>query len=538
MGMMTESSPASPKINLRTTFLVALTAVSISCAFVVIAFMLGSFIAGTSLHDPDTCWLMALGRLIFTTGQLPASDPFSYTFASLNLPFVMYQWLTELTFYTLFQLAGLNGMVMILAVMAAFTILGMPFVLSRQLPGTRLFTCGIAILLILSATTHILIRPEIFSYLFLAVWMTFITLWRKRIFLSEKTGLGQVFVFAALMLIWANFHTAFMIGLVALLVVALAYEIESRTLAKISEHEIKFLFLAATLAAFATFCNPHFVGLWTYLPGLYFSPINQYIDELKPISGTDLQNPTYYPFLIQGLVALLVLIRHWRTIRSDKTKPASGAIYSTIAVVVCIYLGLIARRMMPFMAIILAWDSIFLAYVHQSKTSEKLGFGQLLENRLQALFNPTLVNSFMVIGLLALFGAYITVSRIAPPQIPMNSSAFKVPTQATQFLKQIQPEGPLFNDAQYGDVLIWQLPRHPLVFIDTRFDMYGPDFVRQYQAIRFAMPGFEKLLKQYKITWMFVPVNSPLAKSLAASADWKALYQDKVAVILLKSPSR
>jgi len=538
MGMMTESSPTSPKTNLRTAFLVALTAVSISCAFIVIAFMVGSFIAGTSLHDPDTCWLLALGRVIFTTGQLPPIDPFSYTFASLNLPFVMYQWLTELTFFLLFQFAGLNGMVMILSVLAAFTLLGLPFMLSRQLPKTRLFTCAITVLLILSATTHILIRPEIFSYFFLSVWMTLMTLWRKRIFLSEKTGLRSAFALGALMLVWANFHTAFMIGLVALLVVALTYEIESRTLAKISADEIKFLFLAFALATVATFCNPHVLGLWTYLPGLYFSPINQYIDELKPISGVDLQNPTYYPFLIQGLVSIVVLIRHWRLVGSEKTKPAGGVIFSTIAVVVCIYLGLIARRMMPFMAIILAWDSIFSTYVRKSEVPDKPGFGQLVDARLQALFNPTLPNSFLIVGLAALFGAYITVTRIAPPQVPMGSYAFKVPSEATEFLKSIQPEGHVFNDAQYGDLLIWQSPRHPLVFIDTRFDMYGPEFVRQYQTMRFAMPGYQQLLDKYKIAWLFVPVDSPLAKSLANSAGWKAIYQDRIAVILLKSASR
>jgi len=430
-------------------------------------------------------------------------------------------------------------MVMTLSVLAAFTLVGMPFMLSRQLAKTRLFTCAIIVLLILSATTHILMRPEIFSYFFLSVWMTLVTLWRKRIFLAEETGLKPVLALTALMLIWANFHTAFMIALVTLLVVALTYEIESRTLAKISAHEIKFLFLAVALATVATFCNPHFLGLWAYLPGLYFSPINQYIDELKPIVGTDLQNPTYYPFLIQALISIIVLIRHWQMLVKEKTKPGSGVVFSTVAVPVCIFLGLMARRLMPFVAIILAWDSIFSHYVVKSKNPESKnpGFGQRLESRLQALFNPTLTNSLLAIGLAALFGAYITVSRIAPPQVPMNSYAFKVPTEATEFLKHIQPDGRVFNDAQYGDVLIWQSPKRPLVFIDTRFDMYGADFVRQYQTMRFAAPGFEQLLAQYKIDWLFLPVDSPLAKALAASPGWKAIYQDKIAVILLKSAS-
>jgi hypothetical protein len=539
MGMMTESSPAPVKPNLRTAFFVAVTAVSISCAFIIIAFVLGSFIAGTSLHDPDTCWLMALGRVIYTTGHLPPTDPFSYTFASLNLPFVMYQWLTELTFFLLFQLLGLSGMVMTLSVLPALTLIGMPLILSRQLPHTRLFCCAISVLLILSATTHVLMRPEIFSYFFLSVWMTFITLWRKRIFLSEKSALRHVAAFTVLMLIWANFHSAFMIGLVALLVVALSYLIESKLFAKIPANDIKLLFLAVAGATTATFVNPNFFKLWTYLPDLYFSPINQYIDELKPIGGGDLQNPTYYPFLVQSLVATLILVQHWRLFAKDKsdTKPATGIVFSTIAVVVCIYGGLVARRLMPFAAIILACDSIFLHYVRKSiePESNQPGFWQMVEARLQALFVPTITNCVLVIGSAALFGAYITVSRIAPPQLPVGSYAFKVPLKATEFLRSIQPEGRVFNDAQYGDVLIWHLPQHPLVFIDTRFDMYGADFVRQYQTMRFATPGFEKLLAQYQISWLFLPADSPLAKSLNNSPNWKAIYSDDIAVILLKA---
>jgi len=536
--MMTESSPTTPKPTLRTKFLVALAAVSISCAFIVIAFMLGSFVAGTSLHDPDTCWLMALGHLIYTNGHLPPSDPFSYTFAQLNLPFIMYQWLTEFVFFLLYQFLGLPGMVMSLAVLAAITLLVLPLLTSKQLPHTRLFCCGATLVLALSATTHILIRPEIFSYFLLAIWMMSITLWRKRIFLNEKSGLKQAMAFILLMLAWANLHTAFMIALVALLVVATCYAIESQLVAKVPANEIKLWYIAFAGAFAATFLNPNFDKLWAYLPSLYFSPINQYIDELKPIAGGDLHNPTYYPFLVQALISIALLIRQLKFVAKNKSTIATapGAVFSLVAVVVCIYGGLVARRLMPFAAIILAWDSLFMVYAYKAlhPQSLKSGFIQMLETCLEELFKPTVTNCLIVFGCAALFGAYITVSRIAPPQIPMGSYAFKVPEKAVEFLKTIQPEGNVFNDAQYGDVLIWKMPKHPLVFVDTRFDMYGAEFLRQYQAIRFADSNCDELLNKYQIAWIFVPLDSPLARHLQNSTNWKALYRDDVAVILLK----
>lgn len=49
--------------------------------FLFSVFALGVVIAGTGLHDPDTCWLLALGRYIVRHHALPDTDPFSFTFA-------------------------------------------------------------------------------------------------------------------------------------------------------------------------------------------------------------------------------------------------------------------------------------------------------------------------------------------------------------------------------------------------------------------------------------------------------------------------
>ena len=47
------------------------------------AFVIGIWVGGSVLHDPDTCWLLAVGKQIIDSGTIPFVDSFSYTFPHL-----------------------------------------------------------------------------------------------------------------------------------------------------------------------------------------------------------------------------------------------------------------------------------------------------------------------------------------------------------------------------------------------------------------------------------------------------------------------
>jgi hypothetical protein len=546
--MMTGSSVSLS--SFRTRLLVTTSTLIISCTFLALSFVLGALFAGTALHDPDSCWLLALGRIIFTNRALPQTDPFSYTFANLNQTFVMYQWLTELTLYTCFNLLGLSGMLMFFAVVIAMTLLCIPLMLSAKLAGTRLFAFILSVLLVGSATTHTLLRPEIFSYLFLSLWLSIVILWRKAIHSASEASVVPVFYLALLMLFWANMHSAFTIGLLVLALLAISYLLESQFVCLIPLNHIKLLFAALAGASAATLINPNFTGLWAYLPGLYFSPMNTFIDELKPLGYKEIQNPIYYPFFALSVIAVILLIQqilHWGK-REEADKRACGFLFSLAIIALAIIAGIQTRRMIPFSAIILALESLFLCYLRnlprQSEASNgmqaslvsatKGGLWHLTDARLEEFFTPSLTNCSLTVGLLSLLGAYLTVARIQPPKLPQGSVAFKAPEQAVRFLANNPQKGNVFNDAQYGDVLIWYSPGNPRVFVDTRFDMYGEKFVRDFQCMRFATPGFERLFQHYKISWAFLPASASLAKQLLQDQSWKEVYSDEISVILHK----
>jgi hypothetical protein len=122
--------------------------------------------------------------------------------------------------------------------------------------------------------------------------------------------------------------------------------------------------------------------------------------------------------------------------------------------------------------------------------------------------------------------------KIAKPELPASSNVFKAPFAAVEYIGKNQPQGKLYNDQQFGDLLVYYLPGKPKVFVDTRFDMYGSHLVEDYRLIHECEPGWQKLLAQYDIEWVFLLPDSLLAEQLKKDSAWKCLYKDDCSLIL------
>jgi hypothetical protein len=99
----------------------------------------GWLIGATALTDPDSCWLLAVGRWIWAHGALPASDPFSWTaqghfpVGAGPGPYVPYQWLASLIFYALYSGLGAKSLLFFVSLMVVVADLLLPLLLVRRL---------------------------------------------------------------------------------------------------------------------------------------------------------------------------------------------------------------------------------------------------------------------------------------------------------------------------------------------------------------------------------------------------------------------
>ena len=560
--MTTSELTAPPSPSLRSKFLVSALSVLIIVFLFVLAFMLGSLVAATGLHDPDSCWLLASGKYIWENGKLPNTDPFSYTFQLGDRPFVMYQWLTELLFYAIFKVCGLAGLLTIAALSATMTFIALPLSASRRLPRSRAAVILLIVLMVGAASFHILIRPEIVSYTILSLWASLVLLWRKGMFddaneqisesaspskdeisLSEKVlenGIGwkAPLILSALMLFWANFHSAFTLGLIVVVLLIIGYSFEIKRASDDLARNLVAMSIGLFLCLSVTLINPRGLGLWLYLPSLYFSSMNKYIAELKPLGVKELFDPTYAPFYILSMLTVYLVVRALAHSHVEDFK-VTGRTYSILIVAFAVISGITARRMIPFDAILMAYESLFLLYllfVKSNSDASRLSLYDRLNLKLEQLLKTSLAASFSTFGIASLFGAYIICGRIVPPSLPQGSGAFHVPLEAIQFLKDHPLKGHIFNDAQFGDVMIWHIGSTIPVFVDTRYDMYGDRFIREYQILRFSEPACLDIIQKYAIENIFVPTDSQLIKTLSKDQDWHELYRDKTAVILAKQP--
>src|SRR5262249_56189050 len=112
---------------------------------------------------------------------------------------------------------------------------------------------------------------------------------------------------------------------------------------------------------------------------------------------------------------------------------------------------------------------------------------------------------------------------------PLAPNAQVTPAAALAAIERARP-GPVFNDYIFGGYLIYAgVPP----FIDGRTELYGGDFTaRHHRAVTLAdVPGFLRMLDQYKIGATLLPPDRPAVALLDRLAGWERLYADPIAVV-------
>lgn len=534
-------------INSSGNWQASLLAKGLICLLFLCGFASGGYVAGTAFHDPDTCWLLAIGQKIVEQMSLPTVDPFSYIGAEGK--YVVYQWLTELLFYGAYKIyGGLSLMIFVaLVLITAFFVIPVNFIADTRKASVACF--GAVILTFIASSYHILARPEIFSYLFLS--LTLSVLLRHRQKLPENQTLGHLkWQLPLIFLFWANLHTGFTSGLIAIAFFGLALISEyffgkSKKISLIYIRNYILVFFGCLLA---TMINPYGFGLWQYIYHLFFSPFNPHIMELGPLTPDRLKEFTFYPFFALAILAMFLIAR---TLRPSRY-PVSG-LYSLYVSIYVIASGFSCRRLIMFANICLLYEILFLLQVNckddikDEQTSEAIAEGESepVENmgllaKVNHRFGELLAEKAWISILLIVsgLGVFLISSRVIPPEIPQSSSGFVMPAKALDYLRKNMPEGKMYSDAQYGDVIIWHLAAKGVpvkVFVDTRFDMYGDDLMSDYYKLRNCQKGWRKLLDKYQFDWIFLPREGSLSEMLWKSKDWSVIYNDKVSVIFKRS---
>lgn len=434
--------------------------------------------SGALFNDPDTSWHLAAGEFILRTGSVPHVDPFSFTF--LGKPWTAHEWLAELVMAAAFRLGSWSGLALLTAAAVSGLMLIVGLELRRRVSPQRAIAL-LAILFIILAP-GILARPHVLAWPLLGGWV--LLLMRAR-----EAGSAPSHWAASPMLIWANLHGSFVLGLL----IAGAFGLE----ALIESEDRKRAFVG--WAKFGMAClafsllTPHGVE------GLLF-PLD--VSSMKSLPLIAEWRPTSLAkdkLFLTAVAATLMLLFYFRPRISPVRLVMLGAL---------LYLALAHARHQPVLAIV---ATLLLTHA-------------LAPARAPQGSGPRISSSSLISACIGF--ALVGAVRIAVPLDRPDGSSY--PISAISSIPSGLRSAPVFNGYNFGGPLILHGIKP---FIDGRADMYGDDFMFEHEAIiRGNEAAFARAVSRWGIRWTIVAPEDGLAK-LLDEKGWRRIHSDEWAVV-------
>ncbi|HKT16642.1 MAG TPA: hypothetical protein VJR47_01285 [Stellaceae bacterium] len=438
------------------------------------------------LHDGDTFFHIAAGNWIWAHGQVPHTDPFSFTMR--GAPWIAHEWLAEFVLAAAYAALGWTGVVAASAAAIAAAFWQLTRFLETKLHPTAMLL-GLAASFLLAAP-HLLARPHVFAMPILVAWM---------IALEKAPARGRPpsLYILPLMTLWANLHGGFVIGLALIGLPALEAVLAAPdwTARKTAARAWGGFFLAAALAATLTpngFEGPLFAFR---LARQSFS-----LDFIGEWHSTDF---THFQPLEIWILGLL-LLGFWLRPRLPWTRLA-------------LLLGLV------HLSLAHARNTDLLALIGPVVLAQPLAqaLGRKAQHRNAARPDPRL---WLVGGAAALLLSVIAWIKPVPPldQRVAPKDALAAATAAGAI-------GPVFNAYDFGGYLVFA---GVAPFVDGRVDVYGDAFMEQYaDAVAARGQALPRLLDRYHIAWTLLQPQMPAVAALDRSPDWVRVYGDANAVV-------
>lgn len=508
--------------------------------FVILLIVAFVLLLKPEIWDPDFWWHIATGREIVNTGSIPDKDVLSFTSGmqeNRNLypereNFILKQyWLAQIMYYLTFKHVGPAGIAFIRALILSLLIFFILLRLHRWGVSTAIsFFAGFAMLMMM-VSRNTGDRPVLFTLLFVAV--TFFVLEDFR----EKKD-RRIFLLVPLMLLWANLHGGFIIGVLMIAVYMATegvYIVRKNT--EYTRKELSFFYSATALAIGFSFLNPcgwdAFAIAFSskYLPftqGVqeYDSPYLVFLKEkLAPVDK--------WYFISAILFPVAVVLRNKKFDLTHLILLSGLLVASVFGIRFVVYYEIIA--VMIIGRELDAWLRDVISARFSLEAHEKL------MHWLSAAACISL-SVFLV-------GIYEQIS------IKTISSRFLVPAAAVDFLEKQQIKGNMFNDYGLGGYLAWRLHPWKKTFIDTRGLNLG--VINEHSAVMIARNSFfgpepsktkgplwERILDHYNIDILlltYLDVHGtvfPLIFKLAENDKWVPVFSDATAVVYVRKNER
>ena len=155
--------------------------------------------------DSDLGRHLTIGNYILDNRIIPTRDLFSHTLS--NQPRPPYEWLSQILFALANRLLGLDGVILLTALIIALTFT-LVFKFANRRCESPIIAFLFTFLAVGASSIHWLPRPHIITFLLLAIWI-------ENLEQLRKGKPVKLITFPLIMLFWANLHGGFVFGILA-----------------------------------------------------------------------------------------------------------------------------------------------------------------------------------------------------------------------------------------------------------------------------------------------------------------------------------
>jgi hypothetical protein len=472
-----------------------------------IGVLLGVLYNGPTMFssDGDSARHITVGNFIIDNKTVPTHDVFSHTMFGER--FVPHEWLSEVVFSLANRLMGLNGVVLLTALLGSLTILLVYQEMIKR-GNFRFVALFVATWVTFVSSIHWLARPHMFTFFFIALW----TFWLEQTYQNKDRYLWR---FPLLMLLWVNAHGAFITGFIVW-GIYLADWLWEFVRGCSTKAKGKHLLLIGLFSFVVTFLNPSGWYLWRTIVGYLGNEFitNHIVDHLSP----NFHLKSNWPFMFMVAFALFSLMQKSKIHLREALSLAGWTM-----------MGLYSVRNIPLFAVITApiYGKLIQPWAEKMRSFGRRS-GVPSENEL------TLRGYVWIVVAVLFFGTVLW--RGIPIDQKGTGNVFladKMPVQAVNWLEENPQKGNMFNSFLWGGYILYRLWPEEKVFIDGEALFYGETLFREYLDVINLSDGWEKILDNHDVSWMLIPRDDVLAKHLFSNDKdmWKLIYADNTAAI-------
>lgn len=460
--------------------------------------------------DGDLPRHILTGSLILQSHEVATTDIFS--FRTAGFPSIPHEWLAQVIFAGVYDWLGLNGVVVLTALLIMSTWI---IVYNETIRRSNSFFSSLLFvaLAVAASQIHVLPRPHIFTYLLAAIWITLL----ER---AERQALTWLLL-PLTMLLWVNLHGMFVIGIIIWGIYLLGDFLDHPSKAWFTESKAKTFMIGGVLSLLATFFSPSGPKIWEAIVSL---GSNTYITSKIPeYQSANFHLPETWPFIIILLLTIIGFARTQLRIRW----------IDILLIVSFTGLALYTSRMIALFAIVATpiAAKTFAHWIPEEFPHPRLLSVEKNVNKINSSSNGLIWFFAVIIVVALLFSSGETID----PEGRGNTFDVRFfPVEATLWIEAHPQQGHMFNEFDWGGYLLLRLWPDYQIFMDGHTHIYGEELTKEYERVIALSRGWEEILAKYEVTWVIVRANTPLVNALSASGDWLILYQDQSTIILTR----